>query len=334
MYYTEEDIASAIEAGIFTEETASAFRDHVAKDKKRQTPVDGERFRLVTGFNDIFVAIACLLVLVSVGWIGAAAAPWIGAIAVSAAAWSLAEFFVRQRRMALPAIVLSLAFIGSIPLGWALLAEGIRNASLVATSASASFAAWLHWRRFRVPITIAAGTGTVLAWVIALLIMRYPEAKNWLIALTFMAGLTVFALALRWDATDVARQTWRSDVAFWLHLLAAPLLVHPLFTSLGVLSRQTTSIGQVIAVMTLYMGLALIALCIDRRALMVSALAYVLYAFSTLLKQHGVVSLNLAVAAFVIGSALLLLSALWHDSRRHVLKLLPLAVRKRFPPLR
>jgi hypothetical protein len=339
--FTEEDIASAIEAGVLTKETADAFRAYVAKGKC-QTPVDEEPLRLITGFNDIFVVIACLLLLTSMAWLGGIAARWLGALLVSVTAWLLAEFFVRKRRMALPAIVLSLAFVDGILMSGALLlnAEGRHffdtwsDVSFLVCAVTA-FAAWLHWLRFRVPITIAAGVAAALAGGIALLIAIIPGAQHWLITILFIAGLFVFALALWWDTTDTARRTWRSDVAFWLHLLAAPLLVHPLFSSLGVLQGQTT-IGQAVAVIGLYVAIAFVALSIDRKALMlmVSALAYVLYAFSALLKQHGVVSLHFAIAALLIGVALLLLSAFWHTSRRHALRLVPSAIRTRLAPLR
>ena len=47
----------------------------------------------------------------------------------------------------------------------------------------------------------------------------------------------------------------------------------------------------------------------DRRALLVSSLAYVLFALYALFKQAGAVELSAAFTALVIGSALLLLSA-------------------------
>ena len=50
--------------------------------------------------------------------------------------------------------------------------------------------------------------------------------------------------------------------------------------------------------------------------MLVSALAYVLYALTELFKQFGAVELNVALTALVIGSALLLLSAFWHQARR------------------
>lgn len=329
--YTEEDIDSAIAAGVITDDMAAAFRTHVAK-LRRGPAVDEEHFRLVTGFNDIFVVIACLLLLASVAWIGAASERWFGAAAVSVAAWGLAEFFTRKRRMALPAIILLLAFIGGVLATGLLLLEETPQ-TLVVASAFAAVAAWLHWLRFHVPITVAAGAASIVGSIVALLIFAVPEAKNWTTAIPLTAGFAVFALAMGWDTSDTARQTRRSDVAFWLHLLAAPLLVHPVFASLGVFSGKTT-LEQAIAVILLYIAIAFISLCIDRRALMVSALIYVLYAFSTLLKQYGVISLSFAITALIIGSALLLLSAFWHPSRASVLKFLPHIVKKRLAPIR
>lgn len=55
--YSEEDITSAVKAGILTEETALAFRNHVLGDNSAPV-IDEESFRLITCFNDIFVVIA------------------------------------------------------------------------------------------------------------------------------------------------------------------------------------------------------------------------------------------------------------------------------------
>ena len=60
--YSREDVSSAIEAGILSNEKAQAFREHVAL-KKSTLLVDEEHFRLVKGFSDIFVVIAVLLLI-------------------------------------------------------------------------------------------------------------------------------------------------------------------------------------------------------------------------------------------------------------------------------
>ena len=126
-----------------------------------------------------------------------------------------------------------------------------------------------------------------------------------------------------WDRSDRARQTRRSDVAFWLHLLAAPMIAHPIFFLLGVTEGENITSIAAVLVIGVYILFGLIALAIDRRALLVSALAYVLFAMTQLFRTFGAVELNVALTAFVIGSALLLLSAFWQNARAVVVGLLP-----------
>ncbi|OBS07980.1 hypothetical protein [Acidihalobacter prosperus] len=329
--YSEDELASAVAAGVVPEETAAAFRAHVTALRHTQA-ADEEYFRLVTGFNDIFVVMACALLLVSVTWIGTASAAWMGALALTAASWALAEFFVRRRRMALPAIVLLLSFVGGVYyLGYALFGHTLT--ALAVASALVAAAATLHWLRFRVPITVAAGAGAALGLVIALLFKLLPWTTLYANAIEFVGGLAMFALAMYWDARDTQRRTRKSDVAFWLHLLAAPLLVHPVFSQLSRFDGRV-DLAHALAAIAVYALIALISLAIDRRALMASALVYVLVAFSVVLKEFGMVSLGFAFTALLIGSLLLLLSAFWHPCRRWLLGAFPDAALRRLPPLR
>src|SRR3546814_10126256 len=90
---------------------------------------------------------------------------------------------------------------------------------------------------------------------------------------------------------------------------------------------------EAVVLLLVYVGLGLTALAIDRRALLVSALAYVLWALSDALERFGAVELSFALTAFVIGSALLLLSAFWHTARRAVVTPLPPGLRSKPPVL-
>ena len=110
------------------------------------------------------------------------------------------------------------------------------------------------------------------------------------------------------------------------------MIVHPIFSLFG-LTRNEVSIEGGLAVLVVYIILGVTALAVDRRALLVSALAYVLYALSSLFKTFGAVELNIALTALVIGSALLLLSAFWHQARRSIVTPLPEALRDRLPLL-
>jgi hypothetical protein len=369
--YSQNDLDEAVAAGAISVESATALRGFV--ERSRSMPaVDEEHFRLITGFNDIFVAIAGAILLFAVGWIGQSIGQSTGIVvsdggsdgpsflaplAVAATAWGLALFFTAKRRMALPSILFVFAFVGGVLFTTGLIEAqilvgiaggdpetlfgGDETAAILTmgvlgaiASAVAAAAAYVHWRRFKVPVTVAAGalaaSGIVLAIIAAILVDRVENIEPAMLGFTLLLGIGVFLFAMRWDSSDPARVTRRSDVAFWLHLLAAPMIVHPVFTLLG-LNDGDATIGEGLVVILLYVVLAVAALAIDRRALLVSALAYVLYALSELFEQVGAVELNIALTALVIGSALLLLSAFWHQARRHVVQALPAPLQGKLP---
>src|SRR3954452_17558415 len=67
--YSQQELDDAVAAGVITAEAANALRAHV--EGQRLMPIaDEEQFRLITGFNDIFVSIAAAILLFAVGWIG------------------------------------------------------------------------------------------------------------------------------------------------------------------------------------------------------------------------------------------------------------------------
>src|SRR3546814_10120636 len=108
-------------------------------------------------------------------------------------------------------------------------------------------------------------------------------------SLVRVAGLGFFTLAMWWYHSDRVRQTRRSDVAFWLHRLAEPMIAHPIFFLLGVTQGDDISSVAAVMVIGIYIAFGLVALAIDRRALLVSALAYVLFALTQLFQTFGAV---------------------------------------------
>jgi uncharacterized integral membrane protein len=362
--YSQQELDDAVASGVISAEAADALRAHV-EGQRSSVIADEEQFRLLTGFNDIFVSIAAAILLFAVGWIGQSIGQsaglmisehgeggpsFIAPLAVAATAWPLALFFTARRRMALPSILLLLAFVGGVLMTSAFGLVQVIGADrfndnsqlLPATvggisAAIAAAAAWLHWRRFHVPITVAAGAAAVaglfLAVVVAIVQPGDTEsAKNLILGFVLLLGIGVFLFAMWWDASDRTRTTRRADVAFWLHLLAAPMIAHPIFTLIG-LNNGAVGTGEALLVVGLYVLFGLTALAIDRRALLVSALAYVLYALTELFKQFGAVELNVALTALIIGSALLLLSAYWHQARGLVVRRLPSNLQERLPTL-
>lgn len=348
--YSEAELDSAVAAGTLTREAADALRAHVSA--VRNAPLaDEEQFRLVTGFNDFFVTIAGILVLVGAGWFGGAIVPSLGGALVAAAAWGMAEFFTRVRRMALPSIVFFLAFVGGVyftflglypdrmgSLGWL---SGVNSRSFLLYQAGATAvtigACWVHWKRFMVPITIAAGVASIAQLAFTLVAAAFfPMSPNWTLALLLIAGLVIFAYAMHWDSQDRARVTRRSDVAFWLHLSASPMIVHPIFVLMGVnfgMREENATMISIVAI-GIYLLLGIVALIVDRRAILVSALVYVLIAAVYLVSQIGIEGAGFAIVIIVIGSSLLMLSAFWQAMRRLIVPHLSEAIQQRVPLLR
>src|SRR6478609_1485009 len=124
--YSQQEIDDAVASGVISAAAADALREHIARQRSTAIP-DEEQFRLITGFNDIFVSIAAAILLFAVGWIGQSIGQstglaitehgdsgpsFLAPLAVGSTAWALALFFTARRRMALPSILLLLAFVG------------------------------------------------------------------------------------------------------------------------------------------------------------------------------------------------------------------------------
>lgn len=325
--YTDEDLNSAVKKGIFTQEAVAHFRQSIEKENNTHA-IDEENFRLIGGFNDIFIVIACALLLFSSSVALRIISLPLAMMAFPAISWGLAEFFVRKRKMALPAIALLLAFVGGVFATTMYLTES----SPLVSFALAAIAAYLHYQRFHVPITIAAGTAAVAGFIVSILLLNFPALSDWLMLIVFISGIILFIFAMYWDARDRKRVTNNSDVAFWLHLSSAPLIVHPVFMSLGIFEGVDNTSNMIVVVL-LYIFMSAISISIDRRAFMVSSLIYVLYAISHLLKTYGGVGNSFAMTGIYIGASILLLSAFWHPIRKILVCRLPLKIQNILPPI-
>src|SRR5437763_15299799 len=117
--YSQQELGDAVASGVITAEAATALRGFIEGQRTTAIP-DEEQFRLITGFNDIFVSIAAAILLFALGWIGQSIGhaaglalgddgpSFLAPLGVAATAWGLALYFTAKRRMALPSILLLL----------------------------------------------------------------------------------------------------------------------------------------------------------------------------------------------------------------------------------
>ena len=253
-----EILSKGVEQGIITAEQAEGLRALERAREPLELPPspDDEQLRFISGFSDIFVTIGLAMFLGAIGYFAQQSGGKLGMwIAIAITAWLLAEFFTRRRRMALPSIVLLIVFAFAVFMDAStLLGAGlVRPTSYFAPSLTANLlgldreqptmlaaAAFLtvlltavHYWRFRVPITIAAGCGALSVTVVALVYGMAPQlssvAHN---AVILASGLAIFALAMRFDMLGSAA----TDTANRHRLLASSscrtLIVHSLIREL------------------------------------------------------------------------------------------------------
>ncbi len=345
----QDTLNEALEKGVITLEQVAAIQA-LADQRQTKTHVypaaDEENFRLITSFNDIFVTLGLALFFGALTYllrngIGSYLAPFQNGI-VMIAAWFLAWYFTLKRRMALPSITLLLIFGGftfwllidvftvGVGLGEAEFSKKFDRETftmliILMSSLMTAGAVYLHWRTFRVPITVAAGICALIGAALSLiyLIVGPDKFEVALKPLVFLAGLATFALAMRFDSKDTRRQTRLTDMAFWLHLLAAPLIVHPLLSDM-ITEKADLALVSAFMLLVLFALLGLMALVVDRRAILVSSLIYAGYAFAAVIKTSGLgKDVLIPTTILLLGVFILILSAGWTPLRRKIVRKLP-----------
>jgi hypothetical protein len=370
----QEDLDAAVAEGILTAAQVAALSDLALRRERRRIAELGheERFRFMRGFNDFFFAVGVVLVGATMLYfsnaipVGAAngvvvRGSIVGNLITGAAMWGLAELLVRRMRLVLPGILLAVFFVLAVTIAiptdsfWP--AASLHPASNMgdvllfgaggghAIGAKAlkgiilALAALVFYVRFRLPfaLLLIAG-GLVVAIVLAATAAIDASAQPFMLLL---CGLGVFAAAMAFDSSDPQRTTRRADCAFWLHLLAAPLIVHSLMRmvtpQIGLLaiatisSEATTSVAAVLAVVIV---LTIVAVIIDRRALLVSALTYVgaVIAFAIATTGQASTSIETPLTLFILGVLVLTIGVGWLPLRRLLMIVVPSELARRLPP--
>jgi hypothetical protein len=356
-----EDIDAAIAAGVMPQAQADALLAFVAerhRSRLEQAGAEDERFRFMTGFNDFFFAIGILLLGLGMMFFtdGMPLPSLIAAILL----WALSELLVGRMRLVLPGILLSLFFMmfaylavpadfatmtspsvarDQLPLGMRGIFGLTGSSETIAVKAliGAAAAALYYWR-FRLPFTLLPIAGALVLTVISLTTFATGSLTGTTQSLVTLAcGFTLFVVAMAFDVSDRDRMTRRSDCAFWLHLLAAPLIVHSLISLITPGLAQMSN-GIALSILLIAALLAVIAIAIDRRALLVSALAYIgiviAYAAGMLTGQSNPSKGGIFFATLVIlGAFVIILGVGWQPLRKRLIALISPVIANKLPPV-
>ncbi|HTO32725.1 MAG TPA: hypothetical protein VL202_16320 [Pararhizobium sp.] len=310
---------------------------------------ESEQPRFIRGFHDILITIGIVVALVGLWGLGSL-------FAVLPAIVILAEILVRRQRLALPAVVLTVALIQWTGVfAMMMIAElapdvlrDLERALLVFPIGAVTLAIF-YWR-YRVPLALAAVLVCLflIAVNIALLLItkatgaffvfvEYPALSA---CVLLIGALGLFAAAMSYDIADPARKSRLSDVAFWLHLAAAPALLYAMLSFIflrninGDWWGDATSPGDAAAVLAIVVVFMAIGLIIDRRAFVTSGLLSLGFAIWTIL-QRGGASLGdyFSVTVLAVGLVVLLIGIFWQALRRAVVSLLPETITSRLHPI-
>ena len=180
-----------------------------------------EPIRFVRSFGDVFITLGIFLLTYAVTLTSISSVQYFIPVLIFIA---IAEWLVRIRQLILPgiALLISILFFSSQALALDYTSNSLYGVAIF------SAISLLFYLRYRMPFSIFPFALGMIALVINQLgvdIFQQP------IILTVI-GLIVFAVAMSFDMRDTKRQSHLSDTAFWLHLIASPLMVHGIMVSL------------------------------------------------------------------------------------------------------
>lgn len=349
MTISETTLQKAVADGLLTADLADRLR---AVESADMTPDDPEQLRFISGFGDFLVVIGIILFTVGTGFLVGMAAPWVGCLMFALATWGMAEYFTRKRRMALASVISALLFafgtyltaliaLGTEPLDASnvfgqsntFLALGVSAISLVP-----------YYIRFRVQIVPAMFLGAIFLTGYTFFDKNPSDlGKIYTHYLAPIFGIIILVYATRLDYLNPDRRGVQSDLAFWLHLLAASLIVHP------VMSWSSFDYGSVVndevkrnlayeaqAKIRLAITPIMIfaTLLVNRRAIFASTLTYIFKSIVTLtdtdIMRLGI-SIDTYISILAVGGLILILSVGWYPIRQILLKIVPLRLRRLLP---
>lgn len=307
---------------------------------------DTETPSFVRGFHDILITIGIVVALSGLWGLASV-------YAVLPAIVLLAEVLVRRQRLALPAVALTIALaiwtvvISANWLEGPLTIVGLGDNAALAFTLTFPVVLGLFYLLYRIPL--AHALSLMGAFVVVLqLVLR---ALGWLSGdplyavnhtgvlsmIAVLCAVGLFALALRFDLRDRLRLTVNADIAFWLHLGAAPALLYSIVSLTGLndslLDPVQTASSRTPVVVATVAALMLVGLIIDRRAFVTSGLVSLGFALYGIFRQGNArVDTYIFVTLLTVGVIVLVIGTGWMPLRRFVMRRLPAALRNRLPP--
>lgn len=278
-------------------------------DQKNEKSKDGrdEPLKFIRSFGDIFISLGIILLLISINMTQLTGLYY---LLPAAGFVVMAEWLVRVRRLVLPGMVILLSILYFV------------NKAILFDQASAgllefgllSMASLLFYLRYKMPFSLLPLAASIVAMIIGQLgvdVLKHPLIFAGL-------GALVFCVAMWFDSRDTKRLSHLSDSAFWLHLLAAPLIVHGVMVNL-LLSEQLVFgfLNKEVLIIVFFITFFMLALFVDRRAMLVSTQLYVIYSMTNIIQSTNIDSENMLIYILIfLGLFVIFFGTYWYKVRR------------------
>lgn len=293
------------------------FLLNVDECKKRDTIVSEvdesqnreEPLKFIRSFGDIFISLGVLLLAISVNMAELKGlylvVPVIGFVAIS-------EWLVRVRKLALPGIMILLSILFFVNEA---VSAHIDSAILVKTGLI-GLTSFLFYLRYKMPFSLLPLASSIAGMVIMQLGLDVLQNPVVFVVMGFM----VFVVAMLFDSRDTKRVSHLSDSAFWLHLLASPLLVHGVMVSMFFSDQPwINAFSKEAVVLVFFVIFFLLALLVDRRAMLISTQIYVIYSLTNFLQGSLNSSQNVLIFVLIIlGLSVIFFGTYWYKTRSFI----------------
>lgn len=360
--FDRSEIRAAVEAGILTRDQASrldAFLASRAAPEPGAAPVavPDENLRFLNNFNDIFITIGIVILAMGLTAItglffgpkfwsmltggNASAFGALILMPVAGVMWLLAEYFGRRRRMLLPTMAAISVFTLYSGLSIGMIASGLTGANAktisslteawgtlgntgIGTFIGCGAAAAVAWLRFRLPFCmfLMAVSAAAAAYTFA----GFFGSAGLVFGgfLSVVIGIATLGAAIWFDQQDPGRITRLSDNAFWLHMAAAPQIILGLRGMVMGSPGASPDTFEAMILLASLIGLGLLSLALNRRALVVSSLLSFWLALGQIVDAvGGGGSTSFIATTLLLGTGIILLGGGWHTARRWVLSWVP-----------
>jgi|TARA_B100000315_G_scaffold239765_1_gene258907 TPR repeat protein len=303
-----------------------------------------EPFEMFRGFSEIHITVGLVILFLGIILIQESKTSLI--LTTGILSWLFSIYFTLKRRMKLPSMALAVIFAGSfmyLCIGYLFNDDGLIAASdLLITGLCGMLGMGIYFYTFRLPFAIfILGLFGFMAIMSASLMIEggkidnpsfdvlFALHKNSIFAYSsLLFGVLAFACGIYFDIKDPYRLSRFSQTGFWMHVLAAPLIVNTLLTTAYSLGGNT---GYFLSFFVLGI-IALVSLIIDRRSFLTAGLGYL-----TLIVWwavgHIAPEMKFVITMIALGAIVTALGSWWGKLRSLTMRTLPdFPFKDRLPP--